>query len=252
MHLAAAPRRARSRCRCCVTLRPAGEHAALARARSGLYQYLALEIMIWMLFALGYNLLLGYDRPAVVRPRRLLRRRRLRLRPAAAARAGANLWFDLARRGARRRGARGAVGRRLHLAPARHLLRAADHRLRPGVLVRRHQVAQRHRRRGRPAQHQAPAAAAVRLRDASTCAATRRSSISCSALFALVLVALWRLVHSPFGRVLARDPAERDARRLRRLQRVALQVAGVHDLVGGRRAGRRPVRDGAAVGLSRT
>ena len=26
----------------------------------GLYQYLALEIMIWMLVALGYNLLLGY------------------------------------------------------------------------------------------------------------------------------------------------------------------------------------------------
>ena len=32
----------------------------MADARSGLYQYLALEIMIWMLFALGYNLLLGY------------------------------------------------------------------------------------------------------------------------------------------------------------------------------------------------
>ena len=29
-------------------------------ARAGLYQYLALEIMIWVLFALGYNLLLGY------------------------------------------------------------------------------------------------------------------------------------------------------------------------------------------------
>jgi branched-chain amino acid transport system permease protein len=28
--------------------------------RVGLYQYLALEIMIWMLFALGHNLLLGY------------------------------------------------------------------------------------------------------------------------------------------------------------------------------------------------
>src|SRR6187402_337367 len=27
--------------------------------RVGLYQYLALEVMIWMLFALGYNLLLG-------------------------------------------------------------------------------------------------------------------------------------------------------------------------------------------------
>ena len=29
-------------------------------ATVGLYQYLALEIMIWMIFALGYNLLLGY------------------------------------------------------------------------------------------------------------------------------------------------------------------------------------------------
>src|SRR5215217_7999484 len=29
-------------------------------AQVGLYQYLALEIMIWMLFALGYNLFLGY------------------------------------------------------------------------------------------------------------------------------------------------------------------------------------------------
>src|SRR5204862_6925025 len=28
--------------------------------RVGLYPYLALEIMIWMIFALGYNLLLGY------------------------------------------------------------------------------------------------------------------------------------------------------------------------------------------------
>ena len=30
-------------------------------SRAGLYQYLALEIMIWMLFALGYNLLLGHS-----------------------------------------------------------------------------------------------------------------------------------------------------------------------------------------------
>jgi branched-chain amino acid transport system permease protein len=33
--------------------------APLWLVRVGLYQYLALEIMIWMLFALGYNLLLG-------------------------------------------------------------------------------------------------------------------------------------------------------------------------------------------------
>ena len=35
------------------------DDAAVAR-QVGLYQYLALEIMIWMIFALGYNLLLGY------------------------------------------------------------------------------------------------------------------------------------------------------------------------------------------------
>src|SRR5215216_2393785 len=29
-------------------------------AHVGLYQYLALEIVIWMIYALGYNLLLGY------------------------------------------------------------------------------------------------------------------------------------------------------------------------------------------------
>jgi branched-chain amino acid transport system permease protein len=34
--------------------------APLWLSHVGLYQYLALEIMIWMLFALGYNLLLGY------------------------------------------------------------------------------------------------------------------------------------------------------------------------------------------------
>jgi branched-chain amino acid transport system permease protein len=34
--------------------------APLWLTKVGLYQYLALEIMIWMLFALGYNLLLGY------------------------------------------------------------------------------------------------------------------------------------------------------------------------------------------------
>src|SRR6187399_1583360 len=29
-------------------------------SRVGLYPYLALEVMIWMIYALGYNLLLGY------------------------------------------------------------------------------------------------------------------------------------------------------------------------------------------------
>ena len=187
-------------------------------------------------------------RPAVVRARRVLRRRRLRASACCSKRVVANLWLDLGRRGARGR-ARRRARRRVHLAPARHLLRAADDRLRPGVLVRRDQVAQRHRRRGRAAQHQA-AAGRLRLRARRACARNE-------ALFYFALggvraggrrpVAAGALAVRPRA---ARDQAERDARRLRRLQRLALQVARLRDLGGDRRARRRAVRDGAAVGLS--
>ena len=59
----------------------------------------------------------------------------------------------------------------------------------------------RHRRRGRPAQHQAAAAA-----DCSACDIDLKSNQAffyfVLVLLALVLLLLWRLVHSPFGRVL--------------------------------------------------
>ncbi len=123
--------------------------APLWLTRVGLYQYLALEIMIWMLFALGYNLLLGYGGlPSFGHGAffgigayafGLLQ---LRLWP--------NLWFDLVG-AAVIAAAFGAVVARVHLASARHLLRAADDRLRAGILVRGDQVALGHRRRGRPA-----------------------------------------------------------------------------------------------------
>ena len=45
-----------------------------------MYEYLAIEILIWIIFALGFNLLLGLHRTALVRSRRLLRHRRVRLR----------------------------------------------------------------------------------------------------------------------------------------------------------------------------
>ena len=88
-----------------------------------------------MLFALGYNLMLGttglpsFGHGAFFGVGAyafgLLQQRVL-----------ANLWFDLA--GAVLvAAALGALVGGLHLAPARHLLRAADDRLRPGVLVRR-------------------------------------------------------------------------------------------------------------------
>ena len=155
--------------------------------------------MIWMLFALGYNLLLG---PPACR------------RSATAPIFGIGAYaFGLLQQGcgptcgstwpARSLAAAlvGALVAAVHLAPARHLLRAAHHRLRPGVLVRRDQVAQRHRRRGRAAQHQAArcelgfATIGLQSNEALFYLRARACSPSSS-------LALWRLVHSPFGRVL--------------------------------------------------
>ena len=50
-------------------------------ARVGLYPYLGIEILIWSLYALAFNLVLGHGRTAVVRSWRLFRHRRLRVRP---------------------------------------------------------------------------------------------------------------------------------------------------------------------------
>ena len=123
--------------------------------RVGLYQYLGVEILIFAIYALAFNLVLGHaGLPSFGH--------------GAFFGIGAyafglaqfnivpNLWLCLAV--AVLAAALGGRARRaLHLAPARHLLRADDHRLRPGVLVHRHQGAQHHRRRGRPAQDRAAA-----------------------------------------------------------------------------------------------
>ncbi len=79
----------------------------------------------------------------------------------------------------RRRRLGGRGGRRLHLAPARHLLRADDDRLRPGVLVHRHQGARHHRRRGRPAQDRRACRCDLGVATLSTRATTSRSTTSC-------------------------------------------------------------------------
>ena len=198
----------------------------------GLYQYLALEIVIWMLFALGYNLLLGHaGLPSFghgayfgvgaygVRAGAEARRRQPLARP-------------------RPRGARRGPGRRdrrrVHLAPARDLLRPPHHRVRTGVLVRGDQVAQRHGGRGWPPQPQAPAG---RLRVRKPQPRLQRGAL-------LLRV---RGVRAGGGRPVAaralavrphpaRGEAERDARGVRGPQRVALQVARVRDLRRDRRA----------------
>ena len=184
--------------RCCVLLAT----TPLWLARVGLYQYLALEIMIWMLFALGYNLLLGYTGlpsfghgaffgigayafgllqqqragQPVVRPGR-----RRRWSPRCSARWSA-LFIS------HRRGIYYAL---LTIAFGQVFWFVAD------------QVAQRDRRRGRPAQHQAPAAADLGFAAFDLASNEALFYFCVRRCSRVVVVALWRLVHSPFGRVLS-------------------------------------------------
>ncbi len=159
----------------------------------------------------------------------------------------ANLWLDLAGAAlvaAAVRRARRAV----HLAPPRHLLRLADDRFRPGVLVRRGQMAFGHRRRGRSPQP-APPPRGLRIRRLRSEEQRR------------VVLFRVRRVRARRDRALAsrafsvrphpdRDQAERDARRVRRIQRLALQVARLHDLRGHRRRRGRALCARAAVRVS--
>ena len=71
----------------------------------------------------------------------------------------------------------------------------------------------------------------------------------CLALFGLVVVGAVATDALASGPGAQRDQAERDPCGLRRLQRLALQVARVHHLGRRRRARGRDVRHGAAVGL---
>ena len=79
----------------------------------------------------------GHRGAGVLRPRRLFRRRRLRIRARAVQSLRQPLGLPRRRVRSRRprRPARGSV----HLAPARHLLRLHDHRLRPDLLDHRDQ-----------------------------------------------------------------------------------------------------------------
>jgi branched-chain amino acid transport system permease protein len=167
--------------------------------RVGLYQYLALEVTIWMLYALGYNLMLGYTGlpsfghgaffGAGAYAFGLLQQRVL-----------ANLWFDLAGAVlvtallAALVGACVAHKRGIYFA----LLTIAFGQVFWFVSIKWHTVTGGEdgllgiRR---------PAAALGPL--AFDLADNRALFYFCLAVFAVVLVALWRLVHSPFGRVLS-------------------------------------------------
>lgn len=168
-------------------------------ARIGLYQYLALEIVIWMLFAMGYNLLLGLGGlPSFGHGAYfgigayafgLLQQR-----------VWANLWFDLA----------GSV-----LAAALFgALVALFVSHRRGIYYALLTIAfgqvfwfvamKWHRLTGgedgllniqRPAAEFGFAAFSLKSNEALF--------FFCLAVFALVLFGLWRLLHSPLGRVLS-------------------------------------------------
>lgn len=168
-------------------------------ARVGLYQYLALEVMVWMLFALGYNLMLGttglpsFGQGAFFGVGAyafgLLQQRVL-----------AHLWFDLFGAILVTAVLAGVVGacvahkRGIYFA----LLTIAFGQVFWFVSVKWHSVT------GGEDGLQNIVRPVVPLVFASV---DLRSNLAlfyfCLALFAIALVVLWRIVHSPFGRVLA-------------------------------------------------
>ena len=167
-------------------------------AKAGLYQYLALEIMIWMLFALGYNLMLGYTGlPSFGHGAffgigayafGLLQQR-----------VWASLWFDLL----------GAVivtalfaaivaacishRRGIYYA----LLTIAFGQIVWFVSIKWHTVTGGED--GLLNIRRLPLSLGVAALDLKS---NEALFYFCFAVFAIVVIALWRLVHSPFGRIL--------------------------------------------------
>ena len=150
-------------------------------ARVGLYQYLALEVMIWMLFALGYNLMLGttglpsFGHGAFFGVGAyafgLLQQRVL-----------ANLWFDLA----------GAV----LVTAALAAIVAACIAHKRGIYFALLTIAF-----GQVFWFVAVKWHSVTGGEDGLLNIVR--PVASFGVFAVVVVALWRLVNSPFGRVLA-------------------------------------------------
>jgi len=139
---------------------------------AGLYQYLALEIMIWMLFALGHNLLLGYGGlPSF----------------------GHGAYFGV---GAY---ALGLLQQRADAGLWLGLLGAASAAALVGALVA---AFISHRRGIYDGLLQIKRPALALFSRQWSLASNESFFYFALALFAVVLVALWRLVHSPFGRVL--------------------------------------------------
>jgi len=165
---------------------------------AGLYQYLALEIMIWMLFALGHNLLLGYGGlPSFghgayfgvgAYALGLLQQR-----------ADAGLWLGLlgAASAAALVGALVAafISHRRGIYYA--LLTIAFGQVFWFIAIKWHSVTG-----GEDGLLQIKRPALALLGRQWSLASNESFFYFALALFAVVLVVLWRLVHSPFGRVL--------------------------------------------------
>ena len=168
-------------------------------ARVGLYQYLALEVMIWMLFALGYNLMLGTTGlpsfghgaffGAGAYAFGLLQQR-----------VFANLWFDLFGAVVVAAALGAAVGacvahkRGIYFA----LLTIAFGQVFWFVSVKWHAVTGGEdglQNIARPVAELGFASVSLRSNEALF--------YFCFVVFAAALLVLWRLVHSPLGRVLA-------------------------------------------------
>ena len=190
-------------------------------------------------------------RPAVVRPVGVLRHRRLRRRlPADPRRLHRNVVLALLHRHGRRRGRR-LSGRPARAAPHRHLLRDDHRRHRRDVLLRR---VQSRCRTGPAARTACPAC----RRRASTSASRRCNFTTGWALYPFLafcffvgIVIALRIVRSPVGAILTRDPRQPAARRGGRPQRAGLQADRLRDRRRLCRLRRRAARRAAGLHAAR-
>ena len=212
----------------------------------GLYPYLAVEIMVWMIFALGYNLLLGQAGLPSFGHGAFFGVGAYAF-GLAQLKLGAGLWgaFAIAILAAALAGALVAafISHRRGIYYA--LLTIAFGQVFWFISIKWHSVTGGED--GLLNIKRPP----LDLGFAQISLASNEALLYFTlGAFVVVTLFLWRLVHSPYGRVLGAVKQNETRAAFVGLQHLALQMECLHDLVRDRGHRRRRLRDGAAIGLS--